>query len=99
MWALARPLAEAWMREARAPEAVLGEVARDIVEAAAGLPGLARETQSILSAFKEGGLRLHPDTIQALAAGRGGSRARHWPLWVGLGLLVLALVLLARGHF
>ena len=98
MWALARPLAERWMREAQAPEAVLGEVVQDIAAAAAGLPGLARETQSLLADFKEGGLKLHPDTIQALAGGRSGSRTLLWPLWVALGLLVIALVLLARAH-
>ncbi|HYB57200.1 MAG TPA: 2-polyprenylphenol 6-hydroxylase, partial [Alphaproteobacteria bacterium] len=92
MWALARPLVEDWVRENRTPEAVLGEMAETVAEAAQGLPELARQTRSLLSELADGGLRLHPDTLAALAARGRGSRALLWPLWLAVALLFLILI-------
>ena len=94
MWALARPLVEAWVRENRTPEAVLGEMAQTVAEAVHGLPELARQAQSLLRELANGGLRLHPDTLEALAARGSGSRALLWPLWLAVALLFLILLAL-----
>jgi len=94
MWALARPLVEAWVRENRTPEAVLGEMEQTVAEAVQGLPELARQTQSLLRELANGGLRLHPDTLAALAARGTGSRALLWPLWLAVALLFLILLAL-----
>jgi len=96
MWALARPLAELWMREARAPAVVVGETVRELAETAAGLPEIAREARALLSDFKRGGLRLHPDTLAALAGRERRGATRFWPLWLALGVLLVALFLFLR---
>jgi ubiquinone biosynthesis protein len=94
MWALARPLVEAWMRENRGPEARMADVARSFGEAAERIPELARQAETVIAQLADGGLKLHPDTVRALAAGRDGGRALKWPLWTAVVLLVLILLAL-----
>ncbi len=94
MWALAQPLVEAWVRENAAPEAVIGAAVRDIAEVVRRLPELARRAEEALAELADGGLRLHPDTVEALAARPGGSRQLLWPLWGAVGLLALILLIL-----
>jgi ubiquinone biosynthesis protein len=91
MWQLARPLIEAWMMANRGPEARLRDTLQSAVETLEHLPELARQAETALGQLAEGGLRLHPDTVQALAARRGGSHSLLWPLWAAVVLLLLIL--------
>ena len=94
MWQLTRPLVEAWMRETRSPEARLGEAIQEVAEAIERLPELASKARAALAQLSEGGLRLHPQTIEALAASRGNPHALLWPLWCAVALLLLILIVL-----
>ena len=94
MWQLTRPLVEAWMRETRSPEARLGEAIQEVAEAIERLPELASQARAALAQLSEGGLRLHPQTIDALAASRGNPHALLWPLWCAVALLLLILIVL-----
>jgi ubiquinone biosynthesis protein len=95
MWQLARPLIEDWVTANLAPEARLGEAARDIAGALARLPRLVAEMEQTVGSLAQGGLRLHPDSVRALAAARAETRPR-WPIWASLAAaaaLVAAVVL------
>ena len=87
MWTLARPLIETWMIENRGPEARLARMSVDLWEGASRLPALVRAADQALGDLEKGGLRLHPDTVERLAARKSG---RTGGLLVALivGLLV-----------
>jgi len=93
MWTLARPLIEDWMIENRGPEAMIARGGVEIAEGLARLPALVRASDKMLTDLGEGGLKLHPDTVEGLAQrGRGG----HGGLTVALALvagLLLGLLL------
>jgi ubiquinone biosynthesis protein len=94
MWQLARPLVEAWMVENRGPEARLRDGIEGVGALIARLPDFARHAEAVAAQLADGGLRLHPDTVEALAAGRGGGKALLWPLWGAVLLLFLILLAL-----
>ncbi len=94
MWVVAHPLIEAWMVENRGPPARLRALADDAAEFVAGLPELARMARRASQAITEDGLKLHPDTVQALKRRQGVPVGRAW-LLLFLGLAAgLALGLL-----
>ena len=90
MWELARPMAERWMAERRNPETLIAEAVAQLVAAARRLPRLVGELEDAATALAEGGVKLDPETVAALARSRGGSP--HWPLWLAVGLLFLILL-------
>jgi ubiquinone biosynthesis protein len=92
MWTLARPLVEEWMRANRGPEARIRESVRDLVDTLERLPEFAHAAETALRHLANGGLMLHPETLQALAAAPRGEKALLWPLWGAV--LLLALILL-----
>jgi ubiquinone biosynthesis protein len=94
MWALARPLVEEWMRANRGPEAMLDEAVRSAGAALRRLPALARDIEMLAGQLAQGGLKLHPDSLEALAQGRERGRALLWLAWTATALLAL-LVLMA----
>ena len=94
MWTLARPLVEEWMRVNRGPEARLRDMIQGAVEALEGLPEIARKAETVLGRMADGGLKLHPETLQALAASRQANKALLWPLWGAALLLFLILLTL-----
>lgn len=75
MWLLAQPLIENWMIENRGPQARL----RDATETALGqierLPALLDSLERASRMIEEGGVRLHPETLEAFGA-------RERPLWL-----------------
>ena len=90
MWELARPLIEAWARENRGPEARLRETATDVVASLERIPSLLSDAEKALAMLSDGGLRLHPDTVRALAErGRSGNRSWLWALWTAVALIAV----------
>ncbi|MBI1774719.1 MAG: 2-polyprenylphenol 6-hydroxylase [Proteobacteria bacterium] len=89
MWQLAQPLIEAWVREHRGPEARIGEAMGSVALTIERLPSLVRDTERAVSAIS-GGVKLHPDTMQALAGALRAGQSGSWPLW--LAILALALI-------
>jgi len=91
MWELARPLIEEWMRDHLGPEARLREAADDLRSTAERLPAMIADGERVLAMFAEGGLKLHPATVDAL---RGGDRRSPLvlPLWIAVALLALLVL-------
>jgi len=96
MWELAQPLVETWMRENRGPLARAKETAETVAHLAERAPTILRGIERAASDLAEGGVRLHPETLEALR--REAPRvAPQWPLWLTVAALGIAVVwLLAR---
>jgi len=92
MWLLARPLIEDWMRENRGPEARLIDAASEAAKFLERLPTtLSRIEDTALIIAEEGGLPLHPETLEALAK-RGALELLGLPLWIiALALAAIAI--------
>ncbi len=93
MWLLARPLIEAWMAETLAPEAVMRERASEIASTISRLPNLLEGMGAGASAFRDGRLKLHPETVRALRQDHDG-RYYLLILWGFVLLFILGLVVL-----
>ena len=89
MWVLAKPLIEDWMWRNRGPRARLRDAVQDIAGQIERLPATLDRLDQASRMFGEGGVRLHPETIEAL---REGDRGR-WPT-VLTGAAVAAVVVL-----
>ncbi len=94
MWELARPLIETWMRENRGPEAQMARVAAEALRGLERLPDLVRAADQIIEHVDEGGLKLHPDSVDRLARAQMAARPSGWTVALALvvGLLLGAVV-------
>jgi ubiquinone biosynthesis protein len=93
MWQLAQPLIEGWMRANLGPEARVRETVATVVGSLERLPRLLHETEKTYSMLVNGGLKLHPDTINDIVAGRRRNRLPGWLPWVLAAVLGGLLVL------
>ncbi|MFQ5775792.1 MAG: 2-polyprenylphenol 6-hydroxylase [Kiloniellaceae bacterium] len=89
IWILAEPLIEKWMRENRGPEARLRRAAEDLSATLERLPRLIGALEAAAADLAGGGLRLHPDSVQAQRAPNGARTAR-WALWIAAAALAVA---------
>ncbi len=97
IWEASRPVVEKWMLERLGPEGRLRE-AGDSLSAlgrvAQNLPQLLKNAEIISAMLADGGVRLHPESLQLIAAAQV-SRTRHVriAIWIAAGALgVLAIV-------
>ncbi len=87
MWVLAQPLIEEWMVANRGPQARLREAAETALDQLERLPTLLDRLEQASRMIGEGGIRLHPDTVESL---RVGGRS-PWPAVLALaGVAALA---------
>ncbi len=92
IWLLARPLIEEWVTDNLGPEARIQDTARDLMQTLQRLPALLDNVEKAARMLAEGGMRLHPDTIEAMRGGSGPRWGRRLSLTV---LVIAALVLLS----
>ncbi len=85
-------LIEAWVVENRGPEARARGVIQDLGRTFERLPRLVAEVEQVASDLTSGGLRLHPESLEALNS-QGAQRSARWALWIAL--LALAIAVLA----
>ena len=90
MWLLAQPLIEEWARENLGPDARLRDAVAEGLAAAQRLPRLMRDAEAVLAGAAEGGLKLHPETVRALAGAQSGSGGARFLMWIALAALALA---------
>ena len=99
IWALARPLIEAWMRENRGPEARLQQRMATFAEVVDGVPRLLRSLEALIADWSREGIVMHAETLAAQAA----KRARHLaillvPVWLVTAALVAIALALVFGR-
>jgi ubiquinone biosynthesis protein len=88
MWTLARPLIEQWMIENRGPEAILARASVDVLEGLKRLPALVRGADQVMADLRDGGLKLHPETLDMLARKRGNRFGTPVLLALAIGILI-----------
>jgi ubiquinone biosynthesis protein len=99
IWEASRPVIETWMVDNLGPEARLRDAADGLTSLgrlAQNIPQLLRDTEAIASQLADGGLKLHPESVQAIAVTQM-RRTRHVrvALWIAAGALgILALGML-----
>ena len=92
MWALARPLIESWMVENRGPAARARDVASQAMARIEELPAFVGNLEKAAAMLASGGVRLHPDSLAALGAGR---RSSWRPLVWGAAVVAFAVIVAA----
>ena len=92
IWTLAGPLIEAWVVENRGPEARARGAIQDLGRTFERLPRLVADVEQVAADLTSGGLRLHPESLEALNS-QGAQRSARWALWIAL--LALAVAALA----
>jgi ubiquinone biosynthesis protein len=97
IWEASRPVVETWMIAQIGPEARLremGDGVNALTRLARDLPQLLRNAEIVSAMLADGGMRLHPDTIQQIAAAQAArTRYTRIAIWIG----VAALGVLAAG--
>ena len=99
IWEASRPVIEDWMLEQVGPEARLRDAADGFTalgRLAQNLPELLKNAELVSAMLADGGMRLHPDTIQQIATAQA-ARTRHVrvAIWIAagaLGLLALGML-------
>ena len=93
MWELARPLIEDWMAHALSPEKRTSEAMWDAGQLLQRLPDLMIEIGESVSVLTRQGLKLHPESVEAMTGDKRGTL--RWPYWAGLALVVATIIAIA----
>ena len=98
MWESARPVVEQWMFDQVGPQARLNQAAEGmntLGRALTALPDVLRNAEQIAATLSSNGLRLHPDTANAIAEAQA-KRTSHVRVAVWIGALALAVLAIAQ---
>jgi ubiquinone biosynthesis protein len=98
MWESARPVVEQWMIDSIGPQARLNQAAEGMTtlgRALSALPDVLRNAEQIASTLSSNGLKLHPDSANAIAAAEV-KRTAHLRVAVWIGALALAVLAIAQ---
>ena len=93
IWSLAQPLIEDWVREHRGPEARARKLLSEARQSLESLPATLANLNRISADLAGGGVKLHPETLEAFGRSGGNGQLGKWAL--GLATLALVLALLA----
>jgi ubiquinone biosynthesis protein len=96
IWEASRPVIETWMVENLGPEARLRDAAdgfTSLGKLAQNIPQLLRDTELIAAQLADGGLRLHPESVRAIAVSQI-RRSRHVRVAMWIAAAALSLIAL-----
>ncbi|MBM3502317.1 MAG: 2-polyprenylphenol 6-hydroxylase [Alphaproteobacteria bacterium] len=96
-WEKAEPVIAEWIRDNLGPVRQAADGARRALAALRRLPGLVDEAEGLLAESRRNGLRLHPETVQALSSQRRPYRSIEVVLAMIAGAALLALGYCAGG--
>ncbi len=89
IWKISQPIVETWMERELGPEARLRETAEDVVSIGRSLSQLP-ETLRKAATISAEGVRLHPDTVEALGrAETARNTSLRIAVWVGAAALAV----------
>jgi ubiquinone biosynthesis protein len=99
IWEASRPVIESWMIGQLGPEARLRDAAGSLSSLGRlveHIPQLLRDTETLGSHLAQGGLKLHPDSVRAIAAAQLRRTAHvRVAIWIAaagtVGILVTLL--------
>ncbi len=102
IWEASRPVVETWMMQHLGPQARIRDAAEGLTtlgRLAQNFPQMLRDTEIIAGQLADGGLRLHPESVRAIALAQL-RRSRHVrvAMWIAAGALgVIAMTAVAGG--
>ena len=98
IWDAAKPVVEQWMIDQIGPQARLTQAAEGMTalgRAITAFPEVLKNAEQIAAMLSQGGIKLHPDSANAIAAAQAQRTAHtRWALW--LGALALAALAIAQ---
>jgi ubiquinone biosynthesis protein len=94
MWQLARPLVERWMFENLGPQAKIKDSVTALLGTLERLPRLVAHAEKTVEALRDGGLKLHPESLRAMGDARRGRGL--FPAWLPWALAAVLGGLLLR---
>ena len=77
------------MEDALSPEAKAAEVMAEAGRLIERLPTLITDMSDSVETLARDGLKLHPDTVNAMS---GGRKSIRWPWWAGAAIAVGLLI-------
>jgi len=98
IWDAARPIVEQWMIDQVGPQARFKEAAEGmstIGRAITALPEVLRNAEQIAAMLSSGGIKLHPDSANAIALAQA-RRTSHVRAAIWIGALALAVLAIAQ---
>ena len=93
VWLLANPLIEDWVSNNLGPEKLIMETVDEISDTLRKLPRVLSNLEKNATAFTQGGIKLHPDTIHQMGYTTSGERPSTWQSVV-LVLIAIFIALL-----
>jgi ubiquinone biosynthesis protein len=97
MWEIARPVIEDWMRANIGPRAELRTLGKDLLKTLRRLPVIIEHGEETLASLTRDGIRLHPETVKALANSYQSPQKSKQPagpfLWAFIGGIIRRLTL------
>ncbi|MDD3443826.1 MAG: 2-polyprenylphenol 6-hydroxylase [Zavarzinia sp.] len=91
IWEVSRPVVEKWLVATFSPEHRLIDAAENAAAIARRLPAMMEKLEKLGAQVTESGLRLHPETAKAIAAGQAATQRRLW--WAVIALAAAVVVL------
>jgi len=96
MWEVSRPIIERWIRTNLGPAARLAEVREFVTSIPHRVPAILDDVEALANETRRDGVRLHPDTLTALAHALEARPRSVRPLLLGfLGGVLAALLVVA----
>src|SRR6185295_14354478 len=98
IWESARPIVEQWMIDQVGPQARFKEAAEGMStlgRAITALPEVLRNAEQIAAMLSSGGIKLHPDSANAIALAQA-RRTSHVRAAIWIGALALAVLAIAQ---
>ena len=96
IWESARPVVEQWMIDAVGPQARIREATEGMTtlgRAIAAFPEVLRNAEQIAAQLSTGGIKLHPDSTQAIAEAQTRRTAHvRWAIWIGAAALAVIAI-------
>lgn len=92
MWEMTYPLIEDWMRTTFGPEARIRNAALGLARSAERLPAIFEYADKAAAMISSGGLKLHPETVKALARQTPATPRKRTLLMQGLPWLLVGIL-------
>ena len=92
VWNIAHPLIEDWLRDTRSPPAQARQMAKYATDVSRRIPVHLYQAEQAIRELGTAGVRLHPETVGEITAGRSAGLRPAWLFVLMAVLLALALV-------
>lgn len=93
MWFLVQPLIEDWVMDNLGPEARITDAVEQVADSIVRIPKLVADVEKSAAEVRQGGLKLHPETVRQMTQPHG--RRQGIPTRYLFGVVVILLVALA----